>query len=212
MYFLFSLLSLSFWACEQRPELGEKVIFQDDINTKTTVGNTSLDETSEKKSDQDVKDTTSTKSNRDSTKESDQSVDKQVDSNINQESELTTPDPFAQDDFVINSSEMDVSTETPISEEPQEGNTSMEIVDVREQFAITSTQWPIQVIAITDSSPKRAILRFAEGKEITVQAGRLLEQEKIVVLAIGKNHVSLARIEQQGDVTSIQQIDIQSLN
>ena len=34
MYLLFSWLSLSFWGCEQRPELGQPVILQE-IDNKT---------------------------------------------------------------------------------------------------------------------------------------------------------------------------------
>ena len=63
-----------------------------------------------------------------------------------------------------------------------------------------------------DKYLKKLHVVFADGKELTVQAGHLIEQEKMVILAIGKQHVSAAKIEAQGDVTSIQQINLQSLN
>ena len=51
-------------------------------------------------------------------------------------------------------------------------------------------------------------------KNWTVQVGHLIEQEKMVILAIGKQicFEAFAKIEAQGDVTSIQQINLQSLN
>ena len=73
--------------------------------------------------------------------------------------------------------------------------------------------WPVQVIGILDESfPKRAVLRRANGSEISVQAGEFISEEKLVVLAIGKNHVSLVKVRPDGNVATIQQMDLQPLD
>ena len=214
MYFLFSWLSLSFWGCEQRPELGKPVILSQNITERGVQEGSSDEEDSNTLLESDSKKTTpssddsknipknpSTNDTKSSTaKSSDVKSDQPLDKNI--------IDPYTQDTYSIDSSEMGTTTKTEDVSE-----TEMEVIDIRSQIQQSAlVSWPIQLIAITDTTPRRAILRFANGKELTVQAGHIIEEEKIVILAIGKQRLSAAKIEAQGDVTSIQEIDLQALN
>ena len=65
---------------------------------------------------------------------------------------------------------------------------------------------------LSETFPKRAVLRRANGSEISVQAGQFISEEKLVVLAIGRNHVSLAKIHPDGNVATIQQMNLQPLD
>ena len=198
--FLFSFLSLS--GCEQRAELGTPVTF---VSQEQIIG-----------------DATSTKDQLEAPKE--------------QEAEVEKEDLFSEETFTISSTEMGQNIEAPevqqgtSSPSDSEGKISTEMgvnasLSGTEFNSVVSpgispttiatsnqTSWPIQLIGILDSAtPKRATLRIADGSELSVQAGTMLHSEGMVVLAIGKNHVSLAKIIAHGDVTSIHQIDLQPL-
>ena len=133
--------------------------------------------------------------------------------NIDQENPSQEPDPFDEEPFQLDSSEMGQEvTEVIEGETKSEPTTSnMEIVNVATLDLVGG--WPVQVIGILNETfPKRAVLRRANGSEISVQAGQFISEEKLVVLAIGRNHVSLAKIHPDGNVATIQQMDLQPLD
>ena len=219
MYFLLSLLSVSFWGCEQRPNLGQPVILEENTKELTTQEQPSQDDQAIQNNSTDgTSNGESTSHSSDESKSVGQNpkhLDKSDPDVVSQNSQVPVSndsDSFAEEPFTLKSSDMGVSS---ISEKEIQIKSADKISETNTTTAIagiTGTSWPIQLITITDTYPRRAILRLAEGKELTVQAGHLLEQEKLVILAIGKTHVSAAKIEAQGNETSIQQIDLQSLN
>ncbi len=130
-------------------------------------------------------------------------------------------DPFAEDEFTIASSNMGKEEPSTTTAPIQKNNIESSANSVQENINIptelhsptlVAENWPVQLVGILgDATPKRALIRKANGMEISVQAGAILQEENLVVLAIGKDHVSVAKIHPQGDVTSIQQIDLQPL-
>ena len=225
MFFLLSLLSVSFWGCEQRPNLGQPVILEENTNELTTQEQPSQDDQSQNNvlpSQPNENNLANGDSNDESTSHSgDESKsvgqnpkhldksDPDVVSQNSQDPVSNDSDSFTEKPFTLKSTDMGVSS---TSEKEIQIKSADQISETNTTTAIAGNSWPIQLITITDTYPRRAILRLAEGKELTVQAGHLLEQEKLVILAIGKTHVSAAKIEAQGNETSIQQIDLQSLN
>ena len=205
MYVLFSLSTLLFFGvgCEQRPELGKSVEFASEktkeisveelVNTEVQTETKTSENVASKNSEEEVQSQTSDK------KESDKESDKE--SNF-----------FEEDSFQLDSSEMGGDTPSKSTTDITKTIVIDNVVDANQTSSlIKSDSWPIQVVGILDSVPKRATLRRSNGSEISVQAGHVLGEERLVVLAIGKNHVSLAKIHPQGDMTTIQQIDLQPL-
>ena len=64
--------------------------------------------------------------------------------------------------------------------------------------------WPLVVVkTLSDLNPPRAILGMPNGDEIVVKPGQVLEDHKLVVMAIGSQRVDIVRISQQGDRASL---------
>ena len=208
MYVLFSLTALCFWgfACEQRPELGKSVEFTSQSTKEVSI--TSLEKTITEN-----RDVAKDKSDKNENVESDKNEETV---NIDQENPSQEPDPFDEEPFQLDSSEMgqEVTEVTEVIEDETKSEataSNMETVDVTSLDLVGG--WPVQVIGIlSESFPKRAVLRRANGAEISVQAGQFISEEKLVVLAIGRNHVSLAKIHPDGNVATIQQMDLQPLD
>ena len=205
MYVLFSLTALSFWGvgCEQRPELGKSVEF-------TSKSTKDISITSTEKTITENSDVAKDKSDKNDNVESDKS-EKTV--NVDQEKPSQVQDPFEEEPFQLDSAEMGQEVteviEVESKSEPTASNT--EIITVATLDLVGG--WPVQVIGIlSETFPKRAVLRRANGSEISVQAGQFISEEKLVVLAIGRNHVSLAKIRPDGNVATIQQMDLQPLD
>ena len=204
MYVLFSLTALCIWSlgCEQRPELGKSIEFTSQSTKEVSI-------TSPEKTTTENSNVAEDKSKKNEKEKSDQNEDAVVEDNENPQ----VQDPFDEEPFQLDSSEMgqDV-TEVIEVESKSEGTTSnIETVDVSSLDLVGG--WPVQVIGIlSETFPKRAVLRRANGSEISVQAGQFISEEKLVVLAIGRNHVSLAKIHPDGNVATIQQMDLQPLD
>ena len=201
MYFLFSLTALSLWStgCEQRPELGKSVEFTS--QSTTTIIEKTITEDSDVVQD---------KSDKNENVKSDKN-EKTV--NVDQESLSQETDPFEKETFQLDSSQMGQENAEVIEVEIKSEATTpnLETVDVSSLELVGV--WPVQVIGIlSETFPKRAVLRRANGSEISVQAGQFISEERLVVLAIGQNHVSLAKVHPDGNVTKIQQMDLQPLD
>lgn len=70
----------------------------------------------------------------------------------------------------------------------------------------------VRVLAtLVDVQPPRAILGLTDGSERVVQAGAILEDHKLVVMAIGRDVVQLARVVPQGFYARVDTQDVRSL-
>ena len=205
MYFLFSMIALSFWGvgCEQRPELGKSMEFTSQSAKDISV--TKVEKIITENSDV-VKD----KSNKsDNVKPS----QKEEVLNTDQEGPSSTQNSFDEEPFQLDSSEMGQKSIEVIEVETNLEKTTSNIANINVSSNELTGGWPVQLIGILgESFPKRAVLRRANGSEISVQAGQFINEDKLVVLAIGKNHVSVAKIHPDGNVATIQQMDLQPLD
>jgi hypothetical protein len=61
------------------------------------------------------------------------------------------------------------------------------------------------VRTLPDTQPPRAILGFADGREIVVTPGAMVADQKLVVMAIGRQTLQLARVAANGDHAVITQ-------
>lgn len=67
-----------------------------------------------------------------------------------------------------------------------------------------SVSWGIRLVStVSDAQPPRAILGLPDGTEKVVQAGDLIPEVGVVVLAIGRDQVQVAEIVAQGDHASV---------
>lgn len=65
--------------------------------------------------------------------------------------------------------------------------------------------WGVRLVStVVDASPPRAILGLPDGSEEVVQAGTLLPDTGVVVLAIGRDIVQVAEILPRGDHARVQ--------
>ena len=187
MYVLFSLSTLLFLGigCEQRPELGKSVEFASEKTKEISVEEPVNTEVQ-------TETRTTTSENVDS-----ENSEEEVQSETSDEKEADkVSDSFEEDSFRLDSSDMGkLNTSPKNAPEPTQNPEIVNAIDANQPTSLIKNQvWPIQVIGILDSTPKRATLRRSNGSEISVQAGHVLGEERLVVLAIGKNHVSLAQI------------------
>lgn len=67
------------------------------------------------------------------------------------------------------------------------------------------------VSTLTEVQPPRAVLGLPSGKEIVVQPGAMLPDERLVVLAIGRAGVQVAHILPDGYATRIEPITLPAL-
>ncbi len=59
--------------------------------------------------------------------------------------------------------------------------------------------WGLRVIAtLLDVQPPRAVIATADGQELVVQPGQMLPEHRLVVLAVGRGAVQVARVTPQG--------------
>ena len=205
MYVLFSLTALCIWGlgCEQRPELGKSVEFTSQITKEVSI-------TSPEKTITENSNVVEDKSKKNENEKSDQSEENVVEDD---ENSVQVQEPFDEEPFQLDSSEMGKRGTEVVEIESESEITASNIETVNVASLDLVGSWPVQVIGILgESFPKRAVLRRANGSEISVQAGQFISEEKLVVLAIGRNHVSLAKIHPDGNVATIQQMDLQPLD
>jgi len=72
--------------------------------------------------------------------------------------------------------------------------------------------WGLRLVStVLDADPPRAIIGFPDGREEVVQAGTLLPDQGVAVLAIGKNAVQIAEIIPVGDHARVESRVISAL-
>jgi hypothetical protein len=67
------------------------------------------------------------------------------------------------------------------------------------------------VATLEGTSPPRAVLGLSSGQERVVQAGDMLPEAGVVVLAVGRDLVQIAQIQRRGDHASIEPVFLRSL-
>lgn len=81
--------------------------------------------------------------------------------------------------------------------------------DIRQEIP---GNWGLRLVStVLDADPPRAIIGFPDGHEEVVQAGTLLPEEGIAVLAIGNNAVQIAEIIPEGDHARVESRVISAL-
>lgn len=75
------------------------------------------------------------------------------------------------------------------------------------------TQWPVRLVSTTPTAqPPMAILGFANGETVAVFPGTMVPAHNLVVMAIGRNTVEVARIAPNGDHALVSQTTLRALN
>jgi len=67
------------------------------------------------------------------------------------------------------------------------------------------------VATLPGTVPPRAVLGLPDGQERVVQAGDMVPEARVVVLAVGRDLVQIAQIHPKGDHAGIQPVFLQSL-
>lgn len=72
--------------------------------------------------------------------------------------------------------------------------------------------WPIRLVrTLPDTQPPRAILGLPDGTEIVVHPGSMVPEQGLVVIAVGREQVDLAKITAMGDYASVAPLTLSSL-
>lgn len=70
----------------------------------------------------------------------------------------------------------------------------------------------VRLVATLDgTSPPRAVLGLPEGEERVVQAGDMIPEAGVVVLAVGRDLVQVAQVRTKGDHASVESVFLQSM-
>jgi hypothetical protein len=70
--------------------------------------------------------------------------------------------------------------------------------------AAPAPSWGVRVVSIVaDAQPPRAILGLGDGREIVVEPGTFVPEERVIVMAIGAEAVQIAHVEPAGDRSRI---------
>jgi hypothetical protein len=67
------------------------------------------------------------------------------------------------------------------------------------------------VSTTTQSQPPRAILGLADGREVVVEPGTMLPDEKLIVLAIGQDAIQVAEVTPMGDRAKVESRVLQAM-
>lgn len=71
--------------------------------------------------------------------------------------------------------------------------------------------WPVRLVkTVPESQPPRAILGMPDGREVVVTPGALLPDQGLVVLAIGRTTVDVARVTPAGDHAAVTSLTLTS--
>ncbi len=77
---------------------------------------------------------------------------------------------------------------------------------------LPDTSWGVRVLAtLHDVQPPRAVLGLPDGTEEVVRAGAMLPDHRVVVLAVGRDIVQLARVNPDGFSARVESLTLQSL-
>ena len=72
--------------------------------------------------------------------------------------------------------------------------------------------WGVRLMAtLHDVQPPRAVLSLSDGQELVVQPGQMLPEHKLVVLAVGRDAVQIARVTPQGYFAKVETETVASL-
>jgi len=72
--------------------------------------------------------------------------------------------------------------------------------------------WPVRLVrTLPDTQPPRAILGLPDGTEIVVRPGSMVPDQGLVVIAVGREQVELARVTAMGDYASVSSLTLSSL-
>jgi hypothetical protein len=66
------------------------------------------------------------------------------------------------------------------------------------------------VRALPDTIPPRAILGLPDGREVVVSPGTMLPEVGVVVMAVGRERLQVAKISAVGDHAAVQEITLSS--
>lgn len=74
-----------------------------------------------------------------------------------------------------------------------------------------SGAWPLRLVrALPDTIPPRAILGLPDGREVVVSPGTMLPEVGVVVMAVGRERLQVAKIAAVGDHAAVQEITLSS--
>lgn len=69
--------------------------------------------------------------------------------------------------------------------------------------------WPMRLVrALPDTNPPRAILGLPDGREVVVSPGTMLPEHGVVVMAIGRDRLQVARIDAVGDHAAVTELTL----
>ena len=72
--------------------------------------------------------------------------------------------------------------------------------------------WGIRLVStLVDTQPPRAVLGLADGQEIVVKPGSFLPEQRLVVMAVGRNAVQVSRVIPDGYQARIETRTLSSL-
>jgi hypothetical protein len=71
--------------------------------------------------------------------------------------------------------------------------------------------WPMRLVrALPDTNPPRAILGLPDGREVVVSPGTMLPEHGIVVMAVGRDRLQVARIDAAGDHAAVTELSLEA--
>ena len=71
--------------------------------------------------------------------------------------------------------------------------------------------WPMRLVrALPDTNPPRAILGLPDGREVVVSPGTMLPELGVVVMAIGRDRLQVARVEAIGDHAAVTELTLEA--
>ncbi|MBX2796957.1 MAG: hypothetical protein KTR31_04785 [Myxococcales bacterium] len=101
---------------------------------------------------------------------------------------------------------------TPLSEEPPALAPSTMVPVWDPTKPLSDASFGIRVVAtLLELQPPRAVLGLSDGTEHVVTPGAMLESEGLLVLAIGRDAVQIAKITPQGFHASVQTETVRTL-
>ncbi len=73
-------------------------------------------------------------------------------------------------------------------------------------------EWPLRLVrTLPETQPPRAILGLADGRELVVWPGMMVPEQNLVVIAVGRSTLQVARISSQGDHAVVSQQTLTAL-
>ena len=73
-------------------------------------------------------------------------------------------------------------------------------------------QWPVRLVrTLPDTQPPRAILGLPSGQELVVSPGSMVPDHGLVVMAVGRDSVQLAKVDARGDSAAVSTVTLSAL-